>query len=392
MVNEALGPQGWDAKAIKRVAEDHYGGYARMFEVHGWQVPGSRLMIDAPRLIVERYGSIEAFEAAHREPARGVEVRAADIWAQGYDVLLTSYWGWTPETWGTLGWTGARGLGRRTNLLKSLTDPFLTVVYVTSNKGYIDRDLKGKIAGFYLMSHETGDRDEFTHPIHHSHDLGQWRHSLRALRAFSYLPEYRLGVSDLGAEYLERARHISAMGEVLTNTSHLRRLSQIPYEEVEVYTPSSTSVPMATVRINQGMVPAGPASMDGYTVAGGAFWLERELYILRLEGDVDAFLGEPSNGHFIFKVGLAASPELRRQSLQKALPRGIFEWQRFRTTRSAGLPLCPDHAHAVRGEDAMKRHLAAQGKWLGGEFYLASSEVIEAAWKLGCEAAAVEND
>ena len=36
------------------------------------------------------------------------------------------------------------------------------------------------IAGFYLVSHETGDRDEFTDPIHHGRDSEKWRHSLKA--------------------------------------------------------------------------------------------------------------------------------------------------------------------------------------------------------------------
>ena len=109
-----------------------------------------------------------------------------DFWTDDTSVLFTSFWGWTPETWGTVGWSGDRGLTRRANLLAQLTDPFVTVCYVTSNKSYIDPALKGMIAGFMLVTHQTGDRDEFTHPIHHGRDPDKWRHSLRAIRAFSY--------------------------------------------------------------------------------------------------------------------------------------------------------------------------------------------------------------
>lgn len=124
-----------------------------------------------------------------------------------------------------------------------------------------------------------------------------------------------------------------------------------------------------------------------YVVAGGTQWLPRELYVLKLDGDTDAYLGDAASGRFIVKVGLAASPELRRQAFQKAMPRGAYTWQVYRTTRGVGMKEFPNHAIAVIGEDAMKRHLAANADWLGGEFYLASEDVIETAWQKGCEAA-----
>ena len=119
-----------------------------------------------------------------------------DIWTDQTSVLFTSFWGWTPETWGTVGFSGEKGKSRRTNLLKKLSDPFICVCYVTGSKNFIDPDLKGKIAGFYLVSHDAGNRKEFTHPIHHNLEPEKWQHSLRAIRAFSYFPEYRLSVAD----------------------------------------------------------------------------------------------------------------------------------------------------------------------------------------------------
>lgn len=377
---------GGDAKAISRIARDHYGGYRQMFDHFGWDAPGNKLMTSAPRLIAEKYGSIRHFEAAHQKPP--VEPFAStNIWDSGFDVLLTSFWGWTPETWGTVGWTGDQGYTRRKNLLAKLTDPFITVCYVTSNKSYIDRTLKGKIAGFYLVSHETGDRDAFTHPIHYGRDVEKWRHSLRALRAFSYIPERRLKVTDLDPSMLARARSISAMGEVLSDPTHIKLLRETPYVEVDVYTTASVVTGDIAAGSASGMVQAGPASSGGYVVAGGSQWLPRELYVLKLDGDADAYLGFAASGRIIVKVGLAASPDLRRQTFQKAMPRGAFTWQVHRTTRGVGRKEYPNHAIAVIGEYAMKRHLATHADWLGGEFYLASEDVIEAAWRKGWEAA-----
>ena len=388
MAKAANFTQGGDAQAIQRIATEVYGGFRKMFDAHGWSAPGQKLMTSAPGLIVKQYGSIRAFEASHQHQTRRDQRSALDLWDQGYSVLFTSFWGWSPETWGTVGWTGDRGLARRRNLLAQLTDPFITVCYVTSNKSYIDPDLKGKIAGFYLVRHETGDRDEFTHPIHHARDVEKWRHSLRALRAFSYLPEHRLDVTDLDPGLLARARSVSAMGEVLTDPDQIRLLRETPWIEVEVFAPNSdSSLDSETKHGSRGLVPAGPASTEGYAVANGTQWTPRELYILRLAGDIDAYLGRPAEGRVIIKVGLSASPDMRRQSIQKAMPRGTFHWKIDRTTGTCGLPFCPSHTVAVKGEDAMKRHLAKHAEWLGGEFYLAREEDIEAAWQFGCQAA-----
>ena len=379
---------GGDARAISRVAKEAYGGFRQMFAAHGWRAAGDKLMISAPALIVEHYGTIRAFEIAHQKGHGMDDHLPEDIWGQAYSVLFTSFWGWSPEDWGTVGWSGDLGFPRRRNLLAELTDPFITVCYVTSNKSDIDPDLKGKVAGFYLVSHQTGDRDEFTHPIRHRLEPDKWRHSLKALRAFSYLPEYRLSVSELDAGLLSRARSVSAMGEILTVSQQIELLRKTPFIEVDVYasTGGADAKPNDAASL-KGMVRAGPASNDGYVVSDGTQWLPRELYILRLNGDIGAFLGKPADGQAIIKVGLSASPEMRRQSIQKAMPRGAFEWQIDRTTTSTGRKRYPGHAVAVKGENAMKRHLAAHADWLGGEFYLASKADIESAWDLGCQAA-----
>jgi len=58
----------------------------------------------------------------------------SDFWQEDTSVLLTSFWGWDPETWGTVGFTGDQGMARRNNLLAQLSDPFITIGYVTSTK------------------------------------------------------------------------------------------------------------------------------------------------------------------------------------------------------------------------------------------------------------------
>ena len=385
--------QGGDAKAISRIATGMYGGFRQMFDAHGWAATGEKLMTSAPALIVQHYGSIRAFEIVHQERASLNQRSADDVWDRGYSVLFTSFWGWDPPTWGTVGWTGDRGRTRRENLLSQLTDPFITVCYVTSNQTYIDPALKGMIAGFYLVSHERGDRDQFTHPIHFERSPEKWRHSLRAVQAFGYLPEHRLSVREFDPSIFDRARSVASMGEIITDPAKIERLKITPWVELEVYTSVSNFDDKSAADVaRQGMVRAGPANAEGYVVANGTQFLPRELYVLRLHGNADVYLGRPASSRVIVKVGLSASPDMRRQIFQNAMPRGAFEWKIYRTTSNCGLAHCPSHPVAVKGEYAMKRHLASHAEWLGGEFYLASEETIEAAWQLGCEAAQNNNE
>lgn len=305
------------------------------------------------------------------------------VWDRGYDVLLTSCWGWEPEHWGTVGWTGTRGLARRDKLLKQLSNPFITVCYVTSNRSDIDPDLKGMIAGFFIVSHETGDRNAFVHPRFHGQDVAKWRHSLRALRAFSYLPEYRLPVTALGPDVLKAARSVAAMGKILTDPTQIGLLRDTPHVEVPVYGGEEIGRWQADDPTGSGLVRGGPAAGGDYVVRGRTLDLPRRLYVLALTGDASGYLGYEATGRRIVKVGLSASPELRRQGLQKAMPRGAYLWRLQRQAQAVHFN------KAVQGEMAMKRHLAAHGDWLGSEFYLASDEAVDGAWQLGCEAAGI---
>ena len=59
---------GWDAKAIARVANDYYGGLTAMFVKHEWPERGSQMLPVVQRRVVEIYGSVDEFVAAHPIP------------------------------------------------------------------------------------------------------------------------------------------------------------------------------------------------------------------------------------------------------------------------------------------------------------------------------------
>ena len=57
--------QGGDAKAISRIANEHFGGYSEMFEAHDWPERGSDMMRKVQSRVKEQYGSISAFASKH---------------------------------------------------------------------------------------------------------------------------------------------------------------------------------------------------------------------------------------------------------------------------------------------------------------------------------------
>lgn len=307
------------------------------------------------------------------------------VWTDDLSVLFTSFYGWTPETWGCVNWSDDKGRSRRDNLLQELTDPFITVCYVTGNSSYFDPRAKGLITGFMLVGHEAGDRDEFTHPTHHGFEPAKWRHALRAVRAFSYLPEHRIKAVDLMPKLSTHGQPVATWGEVLEDGEQIIQLRAIPWEEVPVYQPRSEATgPISHTAAGLGFVQAGPAAASGYAVSASAQSLPRQLYVLRLEGDADAYLGRASNDRQIYKIGLSRSPERRRQAFQKSMPWGAFRWS---VNRVSGADAKFGFSAAVAGEDAMKQLLAREAEHLGGEFYLADLSVINDAWESGCEVA-----
>ena len=148
-------------------------------------------------------------------------------------VWITSFWGWSPPTWGCVGFTPPQ---RRDAVRKLTDDPFIMVVYVTKTAEGGPDELRGKVAGFYIVSHQEGLRDEFTDPEHFNRNPTRWQNSFKALRAFSFLPEYRPDIDELFPEpgYLKnQARTIAKDGMPLPDRL-VEKLRKLPVDRKSV--------------------------------------------------------------------------------------------------------------------------------------------------------------
>lgn len=231
--------QGGDAQAIKEVAEQVYGGYRQMFDAHGWNVPGDKLMTSASSLIVENYGSIESFEKTHFGNAN-------ELWDCEYDVRLTSLWAWMPSSWAAIGWSNDSGEKKRDNLLKKLTAPFIVVCYLTKNASKKDgmnanSALDGKLVGFYLVSHKKGHRNEFTAQDYHQRAKGKWVYAVRAIRAFSLLQEYRIDADSFYPGLNKKYARTVASQTRKIEPDLVNKLREMQFTETEIFRPKFNS-------------------------------------------------------------------------------------------------------------------------------------------------------
>jgi hypothetical protein len=64
---------GGDAKIIAEIAKRQFGNFTAMFERHGWPERGSDMMRKVQTRVVDRYGSVKAFEARYvpEHPGQG---------------------------------------------------------------------------------------------------------------------------------------------------------------------------------------------------------------------------------------------------------------------------------------------------------------------------------
>ncbi|MEN3749913.1 hypothetical protein TPR58_22260 [Sphingomonas sp. HF-S3] len=61
---------GGDAKAISRIATAKYGGFAGMFEAHGWAERGREMMRKVQTRVRDHYGSVAAFVDHHEQAGK----------------------------------------------------------------------------------------------------------------------------------------------------------------------------------------------------------------------------------------------------------------------------------------------------------------------------------
>ncbi|QDL91079.1 GIY-YIG nuclease family protein [Paroceanicella profunda] len=381
--------QGGDAQAIRRIANDYYGGYAEMFAAHGWPERGNKLMPSVQARVVDTYGSVRAFEEAHKEsdlmfPMEAIKSDPPNVW-------LTSFYGFKPEEWGFLGFADE---SRRQGFINGSKPGVLVVIY---GAGEASKDELYKVIGVQQCSHKIGNAEQFMFPPawdakeKDPHRAGRWNYGVKATRAWRVTPETRMNVLDFAPEATKSKawQHIGSRGVPLSQ-AEAANILKLDLQEVDVYGQNPIIGSLAgTAQEILAPSKAGPVSQNSFVTRESEG--PKHLYILALQGDTDAFLGRPANGQIIVKAGFSKSPQTRCADHNKAIPKCAFRWEVLHSGPKYGINPYPSSDHAKSGERAMQKILCQKPKGcsLGGEFFLAESGLVQEAWDKGNHAAKV---
>ncbi|WP_283176140.1 hypothetical protein [Gemmobacter sp. 24YEA27] len=310
----------------------------------------------------------------------------------GREVWLTSFWGFNPSQWGCIGFADE---AKRNRFLTQSRPGTLVAIYVTKGKG--PEDMRGKVVGVLELSHEAGHAqnyisgDRWREKELDPTSQGKWLCAVKATRAWSIVPEDWKRVEDIFPEAYNSAHpeFIGASG-VKVGTEEAEKLFRLDVQEVHVYGSTAAADPtIQTLKSALSPSRAVPPPAAPYTV--GETDGPKFLYILKLDGDVAAYLGCPAadvEEQSIIKVGFSKSPLARRNQIQSAYPAGSFQWQVLFPVQMPDEAPYANAAVAIVGEDAMKKRLVDEkAKVLGGEFFLAEDWLLHITWTAGNHAA-----
>lgn len=316
-----------------------------------------------------------------RDPLRAIEGDPPQVW-------LRSFYGFSPETWGFLGFTKE---GRRDTFVRETRNGTLVVIYgATGSENHSD---KGKILGVLQIAHVTGMAQEFMRPDAWAEKFsdaewkGKWNHAVKVVRAWRVTDEKRTEVADFAPETYSavRAQSIGTNCKQLT-AADAKNLLKLDLYEVPVFGGQHVQqvIEGAAAQVFSPSA-AGPVSQNSFQTRESEG--PKHLYVLRLTGNEAHLLGEPVDNEIVVKVGFSRSPSTRCYDHNRTLPQCAFKWEILHSTFYEGRDAYDCSDQAIAGENALKKALDSYGLSLGGEFFRASPEHVEVAWKAAKRAA-----
>jgi hypothetical protein len=312
------------------------------------------------------------------------------------NVWLTSFWGFDPSRWGYVGFSQE---WERKSFLANTQPGCLVVIYVTKRSPHL-KELQGRIVGILQLSHEIGPAnlfmpgDEYALKERDPEARGKWSFGVRAIRAWRLADGQQPLIDDFAPKTYgsANAQMIGGRG-VAFKPGEARKLLDLSVYEVPVYGARRTfSSDVLPLREQLKPSRAVPRSSSPYIV--DELDGPKKLYVLRLKGDMAAFLGRTTaevDGMAVIKVGYSRDPNVRCRAFNWGMPKCAFEWEVHLSSPDPA-PY-PSWKIAQVGENAMKQKLIElQGESLQGEFFFASSGAIRRAWLTGQSAADAAKD
>lgn len=299
-------------------------------------------------------------------------VAANDTCLPSGRVWITSFWGFSPESEGYLGFTRE---GDRTWFLRQHRPGDLVMIYGTMGND-TEEAMRGRVLGFLEVEPRTTRDVARMSPAGRrwKQDNGlsdRWTFAVPVARAWraTDLPDVR-AIAPLTLGPGANFQLIASRGVPLTPEEAGSALS-VQVRPVDVF----GEAPMFEEERERVYVPS-----RGFPMAFGRRASETTddahfLYALQLEGNAALVLGEPAyllRGKVIIKVGLSKNPNTRCAELNSSLPPAAkLRWKPLLQSR----PLSDGEA-ALKAETALKDRFSRAHRSLGGEFFLCDERTL----------------
>lgn len=293
-------------------------------------------------------------------------------------IFLRSFFGFSPEDEGYIGWTRPE---HRAHIMEKVKDGDLFLIYgagVGDTPKAQRRQVLGVLQIDVIPIRDVDKASKEAMALKISKGWGEdWTYALPVRRAWR-------SAKAIPIDYVARETYDSNAGQAIATWSpelrdaDVERVMRLEMIEVPVF----GEPPLPEGGLGQAPLIKSFQPSRGLTPSFGEVTSTRVdgdhgLYVMKFDGDVAALLGRPvySVGKKqLIKVGFSNDVERRCGELNAGLPpAGKFAWRRWLMSQ----PILTGEEAKLK-EDTLKKALDSRAESLGGEFFLGEETIVQA--------------
>ena len=292
-------------------------------------------------------------------------------------MFLRSFFGFSPEEDGYIGWTRSE---HRAHVIEKLKDGDLFLIY-GAGTGETPKAQQRQVLGVLQVDVEPirdvdkASKEGMARKASHGW-TDKWSYALPVRRAWR-------SAKAIPIDYVARETYNPSAGQAIATWSpeltdaDVERVMKLEMVEVPVFGEPPLPEGYGRGPLIDSFRPSPGVTPSFGEVTSTRIDGEHRLYVMKFDGDVAALLGRPAYSigkKHLVKVGFSNDIERRCGELNAGLPpAGKFAWRRWLMSG----PI-PSGEEAKLREDALKAALDTRTESLGGEFFLGDEIAVQA--------------